>query len=189
MKAILVHGWEGRPDNEWRPWLRQELEKNGFTVTVPAMPNTSIPTLEKWVPYLAHVVGKPDEQTYLVGHSLGCVTILRYLETLRTDERAGGAIFVSGFGYDLEHEGYKGELSSFFKTPINWEKVKTRCNKFVAIHSDDDPWVPIKHNALFKDKLDAKSIIQHGMGHYSEDENITELPIVLHELLEISRKK
>lgn len=188
-RAFLIHGWEGYPQEGWRPWLKKELEQRDFEVIVPAMPDTVTPIMGKWVPYLSEIIGNPNEQTFLVGHSLGCVTILRYLETLKDDQIVGGAILVAGFGHDLEYEEYKGELSSFFKTTLDWEKIRKHCKKFVAIHSEDDPWVSVKHNKLFQEKLSAKSIIQQGMKHYSGGDGITELPIVLSELLEMSSSK
>lgn len=185
--AFVIHGWEGYPEGSWRPWLKNELEKRGFRVFVPAMPDTANPTMDKWVPYLAKIVGNPDRNCYFVGHSLGCITILRYLETLGEDQKIGGAVLVAGFGHDLEYEGYKDELSSFFSKTINWKKIKSHCSKFIAIHSDDDPYVPIKHNTFFKEKLDAKSIIMHKKKHFSGDDGIMELPIVLDVLLKIAK--
>ena len=185
-RAFLIHGWEGYPEEGWRPWLKKELEEKGFKVIVPAMPDTATPTMEKWVPYLSEIVSNPDEQTYFVGHSLGCITIFRYLETLGENHVVGGAILVAGFGHDLEYVGYKGELSSFFRTPVDWEKIKGHCKKFVSIHSDNDPWVPLEHSKLFQTKLESKTIVEHNMKHFSGDDGITELPIVLKEILKIS---
>jgi predicted alpha/beta hydrolase family esterase len=186
-RVFLIHGWEGYPEEGWRPWLKQELEKRGFKVSVPAMPDTMTPTMEKWVPYLSQVVGKPDKNCYFVGHSLGCIAILRYLETLKENEKVGGVVLIAGFGTDLEYEDYKGEVTSFFSTPVNWKKIKKHCQKFVAIHSDDDPWVLIKHNALFKEKLGAKAIVEHNKGHFSGNDNIFELPLALEAVLELAK--
>jgi len=36
-KAVLIHGWEGYPEEGWRPWLKEKLEANGFQVFVPAL--------------------------------------------------------------------------------------------------------------------------------------------------------
>lgn len=184
-RAFLIHGWEGYPEEGWRPWLKKELEGGGFQVNVPAMPDTANPTMEKWIPFLSKEVGKPDENCYFVGHSLGCITILRYLETLKESETVGGVVLVAGFGHDLDYEGYNGELSSFFRIPVDWEKIKSHCKKFVAIHSDDDPWVSLEHNSLFRDKLGARAIVEHNMKHFSGDDNINELPVALESVLEI----
>ncbi len=180
-RVILVHGWEGTPEKDWLAWLKKELEKRGFTVIVPAMPDTMNPTMNGWVPHLSETVGAPDQDTYLVGHSLGCITILRYLETLQDNQKVGGAVLIAGFGHNLEYQGYKDELVSFFQTPVDWEKVKKHCNKFVTFHSEDDPYVPVKHSTLFEEKLGAKTIIQQGMGHYNDKE----YPIILEALLQI----
>ncbi len=139
------------------------------------------------MPHLAQTVGTPDENTYFIGHSVGCITILRYLEALKKGEKVGGVVLVAGFGHDLEYEGYKGELSSFFKTPVDWEEIKKHCNKFIAIHSDDDPWVPLEHNSLFRDRLGAKTIVEHNMKHFSEDDGINELPIALESVLKLAK--
>lgn len=187
-RAILVHGWEGYPDEGWRPWLKGELEQRGFEVIIPAMPETATPTLETWLSFLTQIVGNPHEYTYFVGHSLGCITILRYLETLGDRQLVGGVVLVAGFGHDLEYESYKGELSSFFKAPLEWEKIKKHSKKFVAIHSTDDPYVSLKHNKLFQEKLGANSIIAEKMKHFSGSDGITKLPIVLRELLEMDNK-
>jgi len=31
-RVFLIHGWEGSPEEGWRPWLKKELEKRGFKV-------------------------------------------------------------------------------------------------------------------------------------------------------------
>ena len=185
-RAFIIHGWEGYPEGGWRPWLKKKLEEKGFEVIIPAMPDTANPTMEKWVPYLAHLVATSDKNTYFIGHSLGCITILRYLETLKEGQKVGGVVLVAGFAHDLEYDGYKGELLSFFQIPVNWEEIKKHCNKFVSIHSDDDPWVPVKHNEIFKKKLGAEAIVMHKMKHFSGDDGINELPIALDSVLKFS---
>ncbi len=121
-----------------------------------------------------------------MGHSLGVITILRYLERLKKTDFVGGAIFVAGFGYDLNYKGYKKELSTFFETPLNWKKIRSHCQKFIVIHSDNDQWVPLKHNKFLARKLHGKSIIEHNMHHFSGDDGITQLSVVLNELLNLS---
>lgn len=181
-RAILIHGWGGAPEGGWKPWLKVELERKGFKVLVPRMPNTDFPELDEWIPDLKEVIGKPDEDTFLVGHSLGTITILRYLETLKQDELIGGAVLVAGFSSDLGIE----EIKSFVKEPVDWKKVKKHCKKFVAINSDNDPFVPLKQADVLKNRLEAEVFIMHKMGHLGgADDNITELPEVLDTLLKM----
>ena len=182
-KAFLIHGWEGHPEKDWWPYLKANLETHGFQVFVPAMPDTDQPEINAWLKHLIKIVGSPDKNCFFVGHSLGCITILRYLETLKKGQEIGGLVMVAGFTSDLGYE----ELTSFFKKPINWDKIKSHCNKFVAIRSDDDPYVSLHYGDFFKENLGAELIMEYGKKHFSEDEGITELPIALDVILKMSK--
>lgn len=186
-RVIIIHCWEGYPNYCWYPETKKELEIKGFKVEVPLMPNTNNPKLEQWLPSLKKIIGKPDKDLYLIGHSLGNPTIFRYLESLMVGEIIGGSVLVAGYSDDL---GYN-ELTNFFTTPINWKKIKAHCKNFVAIHSDNDPYVPLSYGEEIKKKLGAKLIIKHKMGHFSgpiEDEkSCTSLPDVTKSIIEISK--
>jgi predicted alpha/beta hydrolase family esterase len=162
-KVIIIHYYEGYPNYCWYPDTKKELEDKGYEVIVPEMPETNSPKFNAWLSELQRVASEPNENLYLIGHSLGCITILRYLEGLKEDEKIGGAILVAGFTDDL---GFK-EIKGFFETPIDFEKIKSHCSKFIAIHSDNDQYVPLKHGDIFKEKLGAKLIVKHNMGHFS----------------------
>lgn len=141
-RAIIVHCWEGTPQYCWYPQTKKELKNNGFAVIVPQFPETEAPKLSLWLPKLREVVGEPDPETFLIGHSVGCITILRYLESLQKGEVLGGIVLVAGFTSDL---GFT-ELKNFFETPIAFDTIRSKALYFTAIHSDDDPYVPLLHN-------------------------------------------
>ena len=180
--AFLIHGWEGYPEEGWRPWLKKELEQRDFEVFVPAMPDTVNPKMEAWVNHLIKIVEAPDSDCYFVGNSLGCITILRYLETLKENQKISGVVLVAGFSDDL---GYS-ELKSFFQTPINWEKIKAGCSKFVVIHSNDDHVVPVRYANILKEKLNAEVILEQNKKHFSGDDGIMELPSALAAVIKLS---
>jgi hypothetical protein len=46
-RAVILHCWGGKSDYAWYPWAKTELEKQGYQVTVPDMPNTDNPKLDK----------------------------------------------------------------------------------------------------------------------------------------------
>src|SRR3989344_7483198 len=151
MKAIIVHCWGGSPEYCWYPSAKKELKRHGFEVTVPAFSDTDAPNLGKWLPVLRAVVGTPSEDLYLIGHSLGCITILRYLESLAPGQQVGGVVLVAGFTDDLSAiDTIEDELKNFFQTPIQWELIKSHAKHFVAIHSDDDPFVSLKYGDIFR---------------------------------------
>ncbi len=186
-RVFIIHCWEGYPEYCWYPSVKRGLEEKGFEVQVPEMPETDFPKLKKWFPTLRQAVGKPDKDTYLVGHSVGCITILRYLESLGEGEQVGGAVFVAGFTDDLNFE----ELKNFFETPIDFGKARSHCPKFLAIHSDNDPFVALKYGDILKEKLGAELIIKHDMGHFSgsvdDEKSCTKLPDVVESVVGMSR--
>lgn len=172
------------PETNWKPWLRQELEAKGMKVDVPEMPNTEYPIASEWVAMLTGMIGEPTQDTYLIGHSLGCITILRYLESLKENQKIGGTILVAGFGGRFP-KYHAGNHDTFFDHELNWQRIRSHCNNFVAIHSDDDPGVNVEQLDLFEDKLGAKILREHGFGHFGSADGIFEIPLVRDELLTI----
>ena len=81
-RAFIIHGYLGYPEEAWLPWLKAKLEKRGYDVCLPAMPNPDRPTIPEWTEFIAGLVGDPDGKTVLIAHSLGCRAVLHYLETL-----------------------------------------------------------------------------------------------------------
>lgn len=185
-KVVIVHCWSGYPEYCWYPQTKKELEAKGFEVLVPAMPDIDLPKLSLWLPKLKETIGEPDEDLYLVGHSAGCITILRYLEQLPHNKQVGGVVLVAGFTDDLGNP----ELKNFFETPVAFDKIKTKAKSFVAINSDNDPYVALKYGDIFKEKLGADLIVKHEMGHFSgpvdDTKSITSLPDVSKTILDMS---
>jgi len=183
-RAFIIHGWDGYPEEGWFPWLKGEMESQGFEVFVPQMPKPDEPRIKSWVPALAAVVGVPDQDTYFVGHSMGCQTIIRYLETLGSSIKVGGAVFVAGFLTrlsNLEDDDVVHDVAKeWLETPIDLEKVKINLSASVAIFSDNDPYVPIENQTKFKSSLGSSIKIMSKQGHFSGTADHTkELPAVL----------
>ena len=185
-RVIIVHRWSGSPAADWYPWLKSELEKKGFEVLVPEMPDPDHPRIDTWVPFLADVVGKPNKETYLVGHSVGCQTILRFLEKAKGE--VGGCLFVGGW-LPLKNltADEKSVAKQWLETPINFDRVRKTTKNFTAIFSDNDPYVPLENAELFKNNLGARTVIEKQLGHFTEEEGVTELPVALNELLKLTK--
>ena len=193
-RIYIAHGWDGYPEEGWFPWLKKELEAKGFDIYVPQLPEAGSPRIQNWVPKLAEVVGTADENTYFVGHSMGCQTIARYLESLPEEVMVGGAVFVAGFFKrltGLEDDPDVQETDEhWLGTPLDLTKVKSHLPKSVAIFSDNDPYVPLDNQDDFRDKLGSKIIIEHKKGHFSGgSDGVTELPIVLQSILKLAQYK
>lgn len=186
-RVIIVHGWEGFPEEGWFPWLKRELESRGFRVEVPAMPVPEEPTIERWVPHLAQVVGTPDEDTYLIGHSMGGRAILHYLAQLPADAKIGGVIGVASACIlrNLEPEE-EPIFRPWQEVSLDYAAIRERAKKFVAIFSDNDPWIPLEANkAFWEQNFGAATLVLHERGHFSESDGIKELPEVLDAVLKL----
>lgn len=182
-RVFIIHGWSGRPEHGWYTWAKVKLEELGYEAKLPEMPDTDNPKIETWVPYLAKLVGVPQKDDTFIGHSIGCQTILRYLETLGDGYMVGKVILVAPWGASLSNLGDNEEeeiARPWLQTPINWEKVKGKANSFVSIFSNNDPYVPLEENKkVFEEKLGGEIVVKESMGHFTEDDGIKELPELL----------
>ncbi|QQG39458.1 MAG: serine hydrolase family protein [Candidatus Aenigmatarchaeota archaeon] len=188
-RVFLVHGWESSPKSDWFPWLKDTLEKKGCEVVAPAMPNTDAPEIGPWVQALTKAVGTPDKDTYFVGHSIGCQTILRYLESLPEGSKVGGALFVAGWFtlVGLETEEEKTIAKPWIESDIDFKRVKKTTKKFVAIFSDNDPYVPIGQAADFEMTIGARVLIRKRKGHFRREDGVTEYKLIYDELKKLMK--
>ncbi|RMD67133.1 hypothetical protein D6817_02415, partial [Candidatus Pacearchaeota archaeon] len=78
---VLLHGYTGSPDKNFFPWLKSELEKRGYKVSVPALPNPDAPNIEEQIKFVLETC-EFNEHTIVLGHSLGATIALKVVEAL-----------------------------------------------------------------------------------------------------------
>ena len=161
-KVYIVHCWEGTKDDGWYPWLDKELSNENTTVYRFNMPNTENPKIEEWVPFLDSIVKDLDSNTYFVGHSIGCQTILKFLQS-RDITNIGGILLVAPWLSLLpeaisDPESYE-TAKPWLTTPIDFEKVKKFTSNITCIFSDDDYFVSLSQKEVFENVLNAKTIV------------------------------
>ena len=180
-RVFVVHCWDGKIEDGWYPWLKNLLEEKGVSVVMENMPNTEAPVIEEWVSKLDNLVGALDEYTYFIGHSIGCQTILRYLDSKKEIFRIGGILFVAPW-LDLLPvalgDGGDEVTKPWLETPINFDKIKRFTDNITCIFSDNDYFVSPKQEKEFKDKLNANTVVIADKGHISGEDGVTELPII-----------
>ncbi len=178
-RVIVVHGWGGTPEEGWRPWLKTNLTERGYDVQIPAMPNSDHPKLHEWLQTLKDTGGSPNEHCHFIGHSLGCIATLRYLETLQAGRTVGTVVLLASFFEDLGPRF--SELKSFVESPVNWDKIRSVAKRFVVVHSEDDTVVPIEFAERLADRLGVPLTLKNGFLHFSGDDGLTEIPFILDE--------
>jgi uncharacterized protein len=180
-RVFFVPGITGIDDGGWPGWLDREFTKSGFEFRILQMPDIMYPEVHQWVDFLIEQNIKVDKNTYFIGHSLGCITIARYLETLQSGKKAGGCVFVAGFcsipSIPL--------LSRFCTLPLDFSKVKEHAEDFVVVLSDNDHIIPQINSEELAGKIGARIIIEHNKGHFRSDTK--ELHSVLNSILEMDQ--
>jgi len=183
-KVFIIHGFNGEPNGGWRPWLMGELAKQNIYACALPMPRPDAPIKEEWVKTISDAVGSPNEEIFLVGHSLGVPAILRYLESLSDGQKIGGAILVSGPINEIKRDGYS-YVNNFLNTPFNYRQIKNVCEKFVIIHGVDDPAVSYKEAEELAKSLSCSLIPIPNGKHLNGSAGFYKLPELLDSLSEM----
>ena len=174
-RAIVVHGYQANPGRHWFPWLDAELTAAGFAVTVVALPDSDHPDVGAWAHALTTAVGPVDAGTWLVGHSLGCVTVLRYLAAQPGEWTAAGVVLVAGFAEPLASVP---ELDHFLAVPPDadaWRRIVERVPVRRVLRSDADEFVPAAASEALAAAIDAPVEVLIGAGHFMGSDGVTEL--------------
>lgn len=183
-RVFIIHGMDSSPNKAWRPWLMGELAKQEIYACSLPMPHRENPVCEEWVSFIEQVVNSNEGDVYLVGHSLGVRAVLKYLEKIDgTPQDIKGVVLISGrFG-----KPRSGILESFYEDSLDFNKIKSQCDKFLVIHGDDDPNVPYEDGKLLAEHLECEIVTIPGGGHLSGKSGYKELPEALNAVLDMMK--
>ncbi|MCC7574520.1 alpha/beta fold hydrolase [Candidatus Woesearchaeota archaeon] len=176
-RVIIIHGWGATPESDWFPFLKKELLKKGYEVEVPEMPNTDEPNISEWVSELDKL--KPDEFTILVGHSVGCRTILNYLKN--NNIKVKKVILVAPW-LNINLEVLDNEEKEIVKPWINDYLVLDDLRKkssFVVVHSLNDPFSFKEDIEELLISLNAEEVNLGNKGHINAEDGKIDLPEIL----------
>lgn len=176
--ALILHGTDGDSQMNWFPWLKKNLETNGFAVFCPDLPYAEKPNIDRYFEFIStNQDWKFNEESILIGHSSGAVAILGILERLPPDIQVDTCYLVGSFKDDLGWDS----LSELFEKPLDFPKIKSKAKKFVFIHSDNDPYCPLDQARFLSKQLDGYLVVLIGQGHFSVTSNpkYTQFPELL----------
>lgn len=164
--ALILHGTDASPEHNWFSWLKERLEQVGYKVWLPQLPDSDKPNAKTYNQFL---LSNPNfefnDETIVVGHSSGAVEILHLLQSLPADKKIKAAFLVSAFKDDLGWDALTGLFDELF----DFAKIKTKSDKLVFIHSDNDPYVPIGHAEYLAKQVGGELIIKSGQGHFNTE--------------------
>ncbi len=180
MHYIVLHGTGCTPDDHWFPWLRRELELQGHTVSIPALPHAIKPNWQEWSAFVLHQY-KFDENTVIIWHSAGATVILSILEQLH--QPIAKAVLVAGFFVELEKAG---RAKLMLQASYDRKKIGNNGQEIILINSDNDPRGCTDMQARpVAEKLWATFVLATWMGHMGTNtyhDPCVELPL-LHSFL------
>lgn len=171
MRIVLVHGLNSSPSQNFWPWLADELRKRGHEVFAPQLPNAAEPNCQEWVDEIDRSIARPGGDTVFIGHSLGCVALLHYLEQADMEGTPKSVILVS----PVFHIGAE-KFESFFVPPVDFDTAMWKGQEFVVVHSKDDDKVPFDHAEKYVKELNGELKALETGKHFIE---ATELPLLL----------
>lgn len=180
-RAYLLHGWGGNPAHGFFPWLKHELEARGYAVFAPELPDAHAPSYEAWVPFVESLIGVPDAETLIVGHSMGGQTALRYLERLPEGERVGKAVLVAPVVEAISDMSAEDEAVArpWLARTFDADAIRRSVGSLVGLFSDDDPYIPLSSEAIVREEFGGMTQVFPARGHFSGDDGCEDLPEIL----------
>lgn len=175
--AFIIHGAHGTPQENWFPWLKEELEKVKYQVFVPQFPTPEDQNLDSWLSVFEEYRQYINEETIFVAHSIGPAFVLSILESIEIKIRA--AFLVAPFTELLNNEEVDEINKTFVQKEFNWQKIKENCEKFFVFFSENDPYVPVEASRKVADNINAEFIKVEGAGHFNEATGYTKFEQLL----------
>lgn len=182
--ALLIHGAFGTSSDNWFPWLKTELENLGYKVLIPQFPTPENQNLTAWEAVILPYLGYLNQDSIIVGHSLGVPFGLRVLEML--DEPIKAFYGASGFIELLNNPTFDAINYTFTQRDFAWSKINNKAENFYFYQGDNDPYVPMICAENLSKKTKTQLQIIHGGGHLNQDAKFVKLPQLLDNIKDIS---
>ena len=183
-RLFIVHGYQANPQKHWFEWLTQQFPHLPHHIV--SMPDSQSPKLHKWLDTLQDAIGTVDEHTYIIGHSLGCTTVLQFLAKQAPFVKVGGVLLVAGFVQRLDN---LPQLDAFNQQQLPWPQLQSMVTHKQVLLSQDDEVVSPSATEHLSQLWQAPLLKLSGYGHFTEQDGCKCLPEAqhwLHEALQSS---
>jgi len=181
---FIFHGTEGYPEENWFPWLKLELEQKGYKVFVPQFPSPPVvpAKISEWHDVLKDFRQYINEDTILIGHSLGGIFTLRILEKLEYPVKA--AFFV-GTPIGVRPIANYDRDNAFSGFTFDFETIKKKAQHFVVFQSDNDPYVGLENGNELAKNLGVELSFLPNAGHFNKKAGYTKFEDLRDKVLQI----
>jgi uncharacterized protein len=184
-RIAMVPRWSGGPNHDWYPWIRAELAASHpqVRVDVVELPNRDAPVIEQCVAALEAELGTDVASlanTLLVGHSVGCQAIMRYLA-----EQPPGADpealprLVCVAGWWTVDEPWPS-IRPWIDTPLALPRLRANQGSVTVLLSDNDPFTrdARANQQTWEQRLDADVRVNPGGRHFNGEQEPAVLKLI-----------
>lgn len=127
--ALIIHGFGTNATECFYPWLKASLEKLGYAVELPNLPNPTDPNCEEQVQYILD--NYPSKKDLIIGHSYGAPVAMKLVEEL--DYKIDSLVLVSGF-IDANFNDGDEDIELLEKScdwNFNFSDIKSKANVYL----------------------------------------------------------
>lgn len=183
-RIVIVPRWSGHARVDWYPWIQQQLADAPQHLEVIELPRPSAPVIDECVVALGSVLGTDPaalHSTLLVGHSVGCQALMRYLASLdsgRSDRPSGPALLCVAGWWAVDSPW--PTIEPWISTPISLASLRANTSRIVVLLSDNDPFTADwrANQLLWQERVGAQVEIFPGGRHFNESEEPAVLDLV-----------
>ena len=174
MKVFIIHGYQSSPEQHWFPWLATKIEQMGSQCEIVHLQGSDQPDFATWRQNLEAQVHPLNEQTIIVAHSLGCISVLDYLSEALNGRIIKAIFMIAGFNEKLTA---LPELNQFVQqAKLNDALLRFRIQQRYSLFSCNDPFVPAPLSIRFGQLLNAQMIEVKKAGHFMQSDGLSEFP-------------
>lgn len=153
-RYVILHGWKSTSKSCFIPWLKRELEERGHEVVSFDLPHPYLPDVIEQAEHVLSQV-KFDENTVIIGHSLGSVVSYRILEKLKKPIKR--LVLVGG----LIEPKFRDKERLAAKYLMSWkfdlEKIKKNVGKIVILEDENDVIIAEGESTIIQKNLGGES--------------------------------
>lgn len=179
---FIIHGYQATTKSHWFEWLADEMKKYNYNTDIVYLPDSKHPDPHKWFNAIqACLQNNINEETVIVAHSLGVVSILNYLTKLNDYPKIKGLFLISGFNEPLNNIP---ELNQYLAhTHIDFNKIFAQ--HIISIGGNQDPIVNIEATKRLSHALSITTKqIEHN-GHFLDDDGYTKFEFLKNEIIKV----
>lgn len=198
MHYLILHGTFGSNQGNWFPWLKEKLEEQKHTVTLPQFPIEDFEdmsakgqsyvcnnqNLQNWLNYFESNVfplikdAIANNTLVIIAHSLAPLFCLDLIQKFNLKLKT--AVFVAPFlELTTGYWQYDQINADFVSKSLDFNLIKRSIGQSFVYLSNNDPYVSLKTSQDFARAIGSKELLIEDAGHFNANFGYTTFPALL----------